>query len=101
MFNFTAVYGMHTIQDRRGLWEKLGSLLGIQQGPWIVMEDFNSILNEDDRKHGTPIQDIEIRDFMEFLTDSGMTELATSGRYYTWTNNYTYSRIYRVIVNAG
>ncbi|XP_070013796.1 uncharacterized protein [Nicotiana sylvestris] len=65
------------------------------------MGDFSAILNEEDRQHGSQVQDIETRDFRDFLTESAMIELQTYGGEYTWTNNHTYSRIDRAIVNAA
>ncbi|XP_019254002.1 PREDICTED: uncharacterized protein LOC109232710 [Nicotiana attenuata] len=64
------------------------------------MGDYNAILRTQDRQHGTEVQDIETRDFKEFLLDTGMHELRYVGRNYTWTNNHTYSRIDRGLVNA-
>ncbi|XP_019264348.1 PREDICTED: uncharacterized protein LOC109241980 [Nicotiana attenuata] len=51
-----------------------------------------------DRQHGTEVQDIETRDFKEFLLDTGMHELQYMGRNYTRTNNHTSSRIDRGLV---
>lgn len=64
------------------------------------MGDYNAILRAQDRQHGTEVQDIETRDFKEFMIDTGMHELQYVGRSYTWTNNHTYSRIDKGIVNA-
>lgn len=65
------------------------------------MRDFNSVLNSQDIQHGTAIEDMETRDFREFMSDAGMNELPTVGRYYTCTNSHTYSRIDRGIVNIN
>ncbi|XP_075092545.1 uncharacterized protein LOC142172764 [Nicotiana tabacum] len=96
-FAFTAIYGLHTIQDTRSLWGKLQILVNSQQGPWIAMDNFNVVLNQEDRLHGTQIQDYETMDFREFMVDNGLVELQTIGRDYTWTNNHTFSRIDRAI----
>ncbi|XP_019239440.1 PREDICTED: uncharacterized protein LOC109219434 [Nicotiana attenuata] len=99
-FGFSAIYGLHTIKDRLSLWRKLRQIHSIQQGPWLAMRDYNAILQSQDRRHGNEVQDIETRDFKEFLLDTGMHELQYVGRDYTWTNNHTYSRIDRGLVNA-
>lgn len=59
------------------------------------MGDFNAILNVEDMLHG-----VETRDFRKFMIEAGMTTLQTIGRIYTWSNNHTYSRIDRTIVNS-
>lgn len=64
------------------------------------MGDFNAILSVEDMLHGAEVQDIEARDFRKFMIEAGMTELQTIGRTYTWSNNHTYSRIDRAIVNS-
>ncbi|XP_075083607.1 uncharacterized protein LOC142167343 [Nicotiana tabacum] len=65
------------------------------------MGDFNSVLNSQDRQHGTIIHDMETKDFREFMNDIGMNELSNMGRDYTWTNNHTYSMIDMGIVNTN
>nr|XP_009759334.1 PREDICTED: uncharacterized protein LOC104211894 [Nicotiana sylvestris] len=44
---------------------------------------------------------MEIKDFKEFMKDTRMNELQTVGRDYIWTNNHTYSRIDKGLVNAS
>ncbi|XP_019256828.1 PREDICTED: uncharacterized protein LOC109235244 [Nicotiana attenuata] len=99
-FGFTAVYGLHTIKDRKPLWDKLRQINSIQQGPWLVMGDFNAVLHITDRQHGSEVQDMEMKDFKEYMMDTGMNELPSVGRDYTWTNNHTYSRIDKGLVNT-
>ncbi|XP_033514857.2 uncharacterized protein [Nicotiana tomentosiformis] len=65
------------------------------------MGDFNAILNVEDRVHGTKVQDAETRDFGKFMVEAGMTELQIIGRSYICSNNHTYSRIDRSIVNSN
>ncbi|XP_019256264.1 PREDICTED: uncharacterized protein LOC109234650 [Nicotiana attenuata] len=66
----------------------------------VVIGDFNAILEVEDRTHGTVVQDQEIRDFREFMEESGMTELKAIGRSFTWTNSHVFSKIDRAIVNG-
>ncbi|XP_070057316.1 uncharacterized protein [Nicotiana tomentosiformis] len=98
-FGFTAIYGLHTIKDRLSMWQKLRQINSLQQGPWLTMGDINAILNSQDRQHSTIIQDMKTKDCREFMSDTGMNELPVVGRDYTWTNNHTYSRIDRGLVN--
>lgn len=65
------------------------------------MGDLNTILHIEERRNGAPVQDVEIRDFNSFLEDTGMMEMKTVGRDYTFTNHYVYSRIDRAMVNAS
>ncbi|XP_060203011.1 uncharacterized protein LOC132631450 [Lycium barbarum] len=98
---FTAVYRLHTMPDRRNLWEKLKELLHNNPDPCLMMGDFNAVLTPDDRPIGSPIQDSETKDFREFMLDTGMNDIQTYRREYAWTNNHSYSRIDRAIGNAS
>ncbi|KAK4706561.1 hypothetical protein R3W88_033881 [Solanum pinnatisectum] len=54
---------------------------GIQsQESLICMRDFNAVLTGEDRVHGNPVQEMEIKDFNDFMVNAGMTELKVVGR---------------------
>ncbi|XP_060210242.1 uncharacterized protein LOC132637116 [Lycium barbarum] len=100
-FNFTAIYGLHTVEKRKSLWTDLLSLQHNVQGLWICMGDYNAMLALEDRVMGNPVVEADIRDFKQFLVDAAMTEMRTVGRDYTWTNGHVLSRIDRAIVNSN
>ncbi|XP_075101884.1 uncharacterized protein LOC142177307 [Nicotiana tabacum] len=100
MFGFSAIYGLYTVKDRLKLWDKMRQIHSIQQGPWLAMGDYNSVVHPQDRLCGTEVQDMETKDFKEYMRDTGMNELQYVGRNYTWTNNHTYNRIDRGLVNT-
>nr|XP_016503466.1 PREDICTED: uncharacterized protein LOC107821553 [Nicotiana tabacum] len=64
------------------------------------MGDFNTILTSENRINGNPVQEIEIRDFKNFLMDAGLDELKTVGRQYIWSNIHVHSRIGGILANA-
>nr|XP_016457391.1 PREDICTED: uncharacterized protein LOC107781232 [Nicotiana tabacum] len=64
------------------------------------MGDYNAVIHVDDRLNGAEIQEQETRDFIDFLFETGLTELKTVGRKYTWTNNHIYSKIDRAVVKG-
>lgn len=68
-------------------------------GPWIIMGDFKSILNPDDKPIGSQVQMGEMKDFRDYVSQCNLMETPTVGRDYTWTNDYVYSRIDKVLVN--
>jgi len=71
-FTFVAAYGLHTMQDRVKLWEDLRCLIVNAQRPVLCMGNYNAILRANDRPQGSPVQDIEVKDFNEFILDAGM-----------------------------
>ncbi|PHU02638.1 hypothetical protein BC332_27889 [Capsicum chinense] len=87
-------------QDIVQLWEDLRLVVENAQMPTLCMGDFNAMLNETDRLNGSPVQEGEIKDFVDFLPDTHMTDLKKNGSDYTWTNGHTCCRIDRAIVNA-
>ncbi|KAK6784679.1 hypothetical protein RDI58_018134 [Solanum bulbocastanum] len=82
-FQFTVVYGLHTIATRLPLWTTIKQLNNNINEPWLIIGDFNSILTQRDTPVGSPVQDIEIRDFRECLLDCNLAELQIGGREYT------------------
>ncbi|KAF3624982.1 hypothetical protein FXO38_29985 [Capsicum annuum] len=97
--DFTAVYGLHTIQDRTSLWSGLKNLSDTLQLPWVIIGDCKTILEVDDRV-GSPVQDAEIRDLSDFFQDMDISELKSVARTYTWTNSHVHSKLDKAIVNT-
>ncbi|XP_060170802.1 uncharacterized protein LOC132601754 [Lycium barbarum] len=100
-FLLTAVYGLHTIVDRKPLWDDLLTLAQQITIPWLIMGDFNAVLEIEDRLVGSPVQANEMVDFSNFVQSASMLDLKVVGREYTWTNNHVFSRIDRGLVNAS
>ncbi|XP_019228707.1 PREDICTED: uncharacterized protein LOC109209818 [Nicotiana attenuata] len=68
-FQFSAVYGLHSINDRKALWDTIRSIEKQIKEPWLLMGDFNSILGADGRIQGREVQDNETKDFREVVED--------------------------------
>ncbi|KAM3253124.1 hypothetical protein P3L10_007194 [Capsicum annuum] len=63
------------------------------------MGDFNAILRGEDRN--TTVMDAEIREFEILMTNAGLYELKTIGRFFTWTDSHVHSKIDRALVNGA
>ncbi|XP_010666011.1 uncharacterized protein LOC104883227 [Beta vulgaris subsp. vulgaris] len=81
-----AVYGLHTILDRKCLWR---GLLGYMQNhdPMIIIGDYNAICNSNDGANGTLVTDDETEDFEDFLLQSSLIEAMSAGLLYSWSNS--------------
>ncbi|MCE5166618.1 hypothetical protein HAX54_022664, partial [Datura stramonium] len=55
----------------------------------------------EDRAYGNPVQVAEVKDFREWIVSSGIVEMKTIGRRYTWTNNHVCSKIDWVSCNSA
>ncbi|KAH0679366.1 hypothetical protein KY284_020451 [Solanum tuberosum] len=64
------------------------------------MGNFNAVLTGADRINGNPVQEMEIRDFNEFIIDASMIELKATERESTWSNGCICSKIDRAMVNV-
>ncbi|KAK4734209.1 hypothetical protein R3W88_008470 [Solanum pinnatisectum] len=99
-FQFTAVYGLHSITVRTSLWKTIQQLSTQITESWLIMGDFNSILTAEDRPIGSQVQLAETRDFQECINDCHLTELPTVRRKFIWTNGQVFSRIDRALINV-
>ncbi|XP_019244329.1 PREDICTED: uncharacterized protein LOC109224197 [Nicotiana attenuata] len=80
----TYVYGLHTVQHRKSLW---GNLKNVQlNDPWLIIGDFNSVLNVDDRISGNTVQQVEVVDFQNCIEDIGVGQITKRGGNFTWCN---------------
>ncbi|XP_021767730.1 uncharacterized protein LOC110732120 [Chenopodium quinoa] len=102
-FYVTFVYGLHSIQDRKGFWSSIEAI-GPAVLPWLCTGDFNSVLQHQDRINGNDVTDYEIRDFRNFVDSMNFVEIKSKGSYYSWSNkahvgSRTLTRIDRGLVN--
>ena len=49
---FTGVYGPVERSKSELLWEELGSVKGLWEGPWCIGGDFNMVLSPNERNRG-------------------------------------------------
>ncbi|XP_016452665.2 uncharacterized protein LOC107777186 [Nicotiana tabacum] len=99
----TMGYAYNDMALRRNLWKEIVDIYNHTQGPWVVMRDFNSVLNKEDLI-GSPVTMAEIRDFRQWVDTCCFQELKSTGAFYTWNNKQSeddrvMSRIDKVLVN--
>ncbi|XP_074266953.1 uncharacterized protein LOC141590248 [Silene latifolia] len=99
----SVIYGFNKNADRRNLWQSLLDIHSTIHGPWMVMGDFNNVLNMDERI-GAPVTVAEVKDFQDCVDSCGLYDLSSIGAYFTWNNKQegderVFSRIDRVIAN--
>ncbi|KAH0678961.1 hypothetical protein KY284_020046 [Solanum tuberosum] len=73
-FTLTVVNALNTRKERKNLWSYLGSVSSRCNSPWLVMGDFNTVLNMDDRIGGNPVNLAEVVDFQELAGTSSPRE---------------------------
>ena len=83
----TVVYGLHTVDDRKGLWTGLAGLVNsVGSQAWILSGDFHAVLNSNDRLNGADVSRYESQDFADFLFSNDIYELPSAGHFYSWSN---------------
>ncbi|XP_019082654.1 PREDICTED: uncharacterized protein LOC109125477 [Camelina sativa] len=77
-------------EAERELWLEivaLGASQLVSSRPWIVMGDFNQILNPHEHSEQPSLNvDRRIRDFRSCLLDAELTDLTYKGNFFTWWN---------------
>ncbi|XP_056698437.1 uncharacterized protein [Spinacia oleracea] len=78
--NFTAVYGVHTVDTRRPMWREITNFNSTVSCPWLVMGDFNAVLLATDRVNGNAVTEGETKYFDSCMDSAGLAELKSYGR---------------------
>ncbi|XP_019150060.1 PREDICTED: uncharacterized protein LOC109146841 [Ipomoea nil] len=84
-----AVYGSPTHHLRRRLWTDLRqSNLGIN-GPWLIAEDFNTVLNREETSNYSSFSSHHSSDFANWIQDEGLIDMGFTGPKLTWVKDGT------------
>ncbi|GFY84459.1 hypothetical protein Acr_03g0012330, partial [Actinidia rufa] len=79
-----------------------GHLFNSSSGmPWMLLGDFNNVLSIEEKANGLPVTPYEMRDFKSCCYDTGMSDIRSSGVFFTWSNNAIWSKLDRVMVNRN
>jgi hypothetical protein len=93
-FWLTAIYALNQLDRRKILWQELIAVHSNQQGPWILLGDFNNVVKSMDRIGGSLVTEHEFADLRDMMYCTGLFEKDSIGDYYTWTNKHTVGTIY-------
>ncbi|XP_051116322.1 uncharacterized protein LOC127241355 [Andrographis paniculata] len=92
-------YGFNSLVKRRGLWNSLLCLGASLQKPWLILGDFNSVLEPSGRICGSIVRPYDYKDFLSCVTALGLSDLPSSGCCFTWKNNRVWSKLDQAMVN--
>lgn len=89
----------------RPLWSSLYHLSNVVNKEWVIMGDFNSVLESDDKLNGLPISNAKTQDFGNLLDTTDLIKVRGIEAFYTWSNkrqgdDRIFSKIDRCICNA-
>ncbi|KAL6505387.1 hypothetical protein OROGR_025204 [Orobanche gracilis] len=103
-FLVTFVYAYNTREERSPLWAELRRIASSTTGIWLILGDFNSVLEAGDRIGGNAVTASECDDFINTVADCQLQELRYTGWSHTWRNKQDdrliYSKIDRCFGNV-
>ncbi|XP_021837039.1 uncharacterized protein [Spinacia oleracea] len=104
-FQCTFIYGMNLKNERLPLWNSLSHIADNCKQPWVIMGDFNALMEIEDRIGGL-VRLGDIQAMRNCMFHCNLSTIKTVGRQYTWNNKQegearVFSRIDRVLANAS
>ena len=82
------IYAFNQLDRRKELWNKIEDIGRNLNGPWIVIGDFNNVLNSQDIIGGNNVVETEVRDLKTMMSNMGLFEADMKGNHYTWSNKH-------------
>ena len=79
---FTCVYGPTTREGRTQLWEDLGAIKGLWQGPWCIGGNFNVTRFPNERNREGRIS-CSMRRFCQVIDELELKDIPLQGGQYT------------------
>ncbi|TXG54013.1 hypothetical protein EZV62_019269 [Acer yangbiense] len=86
VWRFTGFYGEPIPSFRMHSWSLLRRLGRMSNLPWIVVGDFNEILQLDEKKGGVIRSNTTMSSFREAVDDCALMDMGYVGNKYTWSN---------------
>lgn len=99
------IYGLNTTVERRRLWHNLDTVQQafISDSAWCLLGDFNTCLCSEETNNSNNWT-ASIREFKDFVSNLGLTDLNCSGPLFTWWDKNTSSpvqkKLDRCLVNC-
>ncbi|GLU19817.1 hypothetical protein SLE2022_360420 [Rubroshorea leprosula] len=93
------VYSPCDIEGKRLLWEEIKNAVTTSRENWCVLGDFNAVKSQHERV-GSSGNIREMREFKQFIHDSGLVDLPLVGRKFTCyhSNGNAISRLDRILL---
>lgn len=86
LWQLTTVYGPTVASQKAQFWDSLMAIEKAWNGPWCILGDFNSILDQKDKCGGRLVAQSSSTSFRGFVQDSGLIDIDFSSNQYTWNN---------------
>ncbi|XP_021975506.1 uncharacterized protein LOC110870633 [Helianthus annuus] len=107
MSNVSFIYASNSDQERKELWESLRMHKGmVRSNPWIIMGDFNVVLNLEDKCFGSSTLTAAMKDFNNCVNDIEVFDAGAHGMHFTWNQRPKHGvglrkKLDRIMVNVS
>ncbi|XP_076881681.1 uncharacterized protein LOC143529882 [Bidens hawaiensis] len=91
------VYASQGAVEKRDLWDQILNVKEGNEGIWILLGDFNSVKNPEER-HNTFFNPVIARDFNSFIFNANLSEFYMKGGKFTFSVGNKCSKLDRVLV---
>lgn len=81
----SAIYASPKLNFRNELWQYIKSGF-MQDIPWLLVGDFNQVLDDSEKRGGKPIAQYRARPFREMVNGCALIDIGFEGLRFTWSN---------------
>lgn len=99
-FFYSIVYASPHATVHKELWPFLCSLADSTTDPWILVGDFNCILEGSEHSRGAQISHPSCKWFQQFLIDMGLRNVKALGARFTWYRGNLSQKLDRALYNV-
>ncbi|XP_061998880.1 uncharacterized protein LOC133716172 [Rosa rugosa] len=96
-WRLTGFYGYSRTRERDSSWQLLRELSDLDSLPWIIIGDFNEILNNGEKIDEPLMAERQMRGFRETFGYGDLLDLGFHGAMTTWWNSETQIRLDRAV----
>lgn len=95
----TAIYVSPIELKRKALWEEVHSIAGLINSPWLLAGDFNTLSSPTEKEGGNPASIRKCAIFSNWIENSGLIDLGSTGPQFTWKRDNVQERLDRALGN--
>ncbi|GLU11862.1 hypothetical protein SLE2022_285820 [Rubroshorea leprosula] len=82
----SGIYGRPQIATRALLWNELSTIAENISMPWMMIGDFNDVLDQSEKFGGNRICQARVQFYLECMNNCNMIDLGFVGNRFTWVN---------------
>nr|XP_011469216.1 PREDICTED: uncharacterized protein LOC105352889 [Fragaria vesca subsp. vesca] len=95
------LYGNPLASERHLTWDLLRDLYDVSTIPWVVIRDFNEIVQDNEKDGGVPQNLNQMMRFQSALDDTELLDLGFQGAPYTWKGGNVRCQLDRAVASPS